>query len=253
MGNNQSVSSRGNTRCVDCPLRANKQFRPFTDKELAFVSDFKRGELTIEKGGAILTEGTRSPHVYTVLTGISFRYKMLADGRRQVLNFAFPGDIVGLQNALDAEMSHSIEALTAISLCVFERARLPELYQGFPHLAYDLTWLAARELGTMDQHLVSVGRRTALEKAAYLAVFLHGRALETGVIEASNQLIPVTQSIISDALGLSTVHTNKTLRKLVDRNLIEWRDGGFVVVDLKGLKTAAQWEKNKSAQQKPFL
>ena len=73
------------------------------------------------------------------------------------------------------------------------------------------------------------------------------------MIEMTDQLIPVTQSIISDALGLSTVHTNKTLRRLADRGLIEWRDGGFVVVDVKGLKTAAQWEENKSVQQKPFL
>jgi len=74
-------------------------FRPFTAEELAFISRFKKGELTVERGATVLVEGSHSAHLYTVLSGWAFRYKLLSDGRRQILNYTMPGDLIGLQGA----------------------------------------------------------------------------------------------------------------------------------------------------------
>jgi len=76
--------------CEQCPLRANaRAFRDFTATELQFVNTFKSGELNVEAGTNLLQQGTNSGHLYTVLSGWAFRYKMLADGRRQILNYVF--------------------------------------------------------------------------------------------------------------------------------------------------------------------
>ena len=83
--------------CETCPIRKLAIFRQFSDEELAFVSRFKAGELHIDGGTTILREQTSSTHLYTVLAGWAFRYKTLPDGRRQILNFALPGDFLGLQ------------------------------------------------------------------------------------------------------------------------------------------------------------
>lgn len=85
------------TPCRDCPLRPLPLFRPFKAEELAFVSHFKIGELAFGASATILAEGEQSEHLFTVLSGWGFRYKMLDDGRRQILNYVMPGDIVGLQ------------------------------------------------------------------------------------------------------------------------------------------------------------
>lgn len=228
--------------CQQCPLRPLRIFREFEKQELAFVSRFKKGELAVDKGATLLVEGNYSAHLYTVLSGWGFRYKLMSDGRRQILNYVMPGDLVGLQGSLLGEMQHSVDALSPMLLCVFERDHLHELYRSHPGLAYDITWLASREEQMLDENLLSVGRRTALERAAYLIAFIGSRAKAVGLNGGVSVEVPITQQHIADTLGLSLVHTNKTIRKLIDRQFILWRDGGCVILDLQGLMTLARWE-----------
>ncbi len=227
--------------CERCPLRKLEIFRAFEDQELEFVKRFKKGELTVEKGATILTEGSRSTHLFTVLTGWGFRYKLLPDGRRQILNYAMPGDMIGLQGTLMGEMQHSIEALSPMRLCVFERDQLPELYRCHPGLAYDITWIASREEQMLDENLLSVGQRTALERVSYLIALLCARAVSLGLDTEKPLRIPITQQHVADTLGLSLVHTNKTIRKLVDRKLVRW-DRSCEALDFEGLLALARWE-----------
>ena len=227
-------------------------FRSFNAEELAFVKSFKSGELHVEQGATILVEGSHSAHLYTVLQGWGFRYKILEDGRRQILNYLLPGDMVGLQGTLIGEMQHSVEALTPVTLCVFERSKLEALFQGHPTLAYDLTWIASREERMLDENLLSVGRRTAMERAAYLIAFIYNRAKQVGLAEGALITIPITQYHMADTLGLSLVHTNKTLRKLVKLELLKWLDKGFEVLDEEGLRRIADWQ-FKSEKNRPFI
>ena len=166
---------------------------------------------------------------------------MLEDGRRQILNYVLPGDMIGLQGSLMGEMQHSVEALSPMLLCMFERDRLLQLYRDHPGLAYDLTWIASREERMLDENLLSVGRRSALERAAYLLAFMASRARKVGMDGKGKVDIPITQQHIADTLGLSLVHTNKTIRKLIDRKLVQWRDGGCRVLDVDGLMALAGW------------
>src|ERR1051325_10826875 len=151
-----------------CPLRRLECLREFTAKELEFVSNFKSGELSVAAGTSILLQGTNSAHLYTVLSGWAFRYKTMPDGRRQILNYALPSDLIGLQGSVNDEMQHSVEALTDVMLCVFPREKLWDLYSNHPALAFDITWIAAREEQMLDEGLLNVGRRTAMERLAYL-------------------------------------------------------------------------------------
>ena len=217
-------------------------FRAFEPQELRFVSSFKTGELVAETGATLLSEGAHSSHLYTVLSGWAFRYKLLTDGRRQILNYMLPGDLLGLQGSITGEMDHSVEALSTLVLCVFQRDRINEMFQNHPGLGFDITWLAAREERMLDDHLLSLGRRTAMERAAYLLAFLHQRAASVGLTPEHALIIPITQQHVADTLGLSIVHTNKTLRKLADRGLIRWLDRSCEVLDVEGLMAQAAWE-----------
>lgn len=239
--NGRALTSR-QYPCENCPLRPLPVFREFEKQELAFISKFKTGELAVDKGATVLVEGSHSAHLYTVLSGWAFRYKLLPDGRRQILNYLMPGDLIGLQGSVMGEMQHSVEALSPMLLCVFERDNLHELYRNHPGLGYDITWIASREERMLDENLLSVGRRSAIERAAYLIAFIASRAKVVGLNGKQSVQIPITQQHIADTLGLSLVHTNKTIRKLMDRKLILWRDGGCEVVDTEGLKQLAGWE-----------
>ena len=227
------------TPCEQCPLRKRPGLREFTAEELGFVKQFKVDELHVDPGASFLHEGARSEHLYTVLNGWAFRYKMLGDGRRQILNYALPADMVGLQSMLMREMEHSVEALTPLTLCVFPRSKLYELYGRIPSLAFDITWLAAREEQLIDENLVSLGRRTALERTAYLLLHLYARAEECGLVKNGAILFPFRQQHLADTLGMSLVHTNKTLRRLLMSNAIRWKERVFEMVDRAALAAFA--------------
>jgi CRP-like cAMP-binding protein len=238
--------------CQKCPLRSIAEFREFSPSELEFVASFKTGELTVEAGTTVISQGSRTAHLYTVLSGWGFRYKLLDDGRRQVLTFLLPGDFIGLQASLMTEMQHSVEALTGMLLCVFERERLWQLYETQPSLAFDVTWLAAREEQTLDEHLLSLGQRTAEERAAYLLLFLFHRAEIRGMTKGNTVAFPFTQPHMADALGLSLVHTNRILNQLARRKFIAIGQRQLELRNRSKLTEIARWEP-PPAQLRPFI
>ncbi len=240
------------TPCEQCWLRKRTSLRKFTPEELAFVKRLKADELHVEAGASFLRQGTSNEYLYTVLHGWAFRYKMLDDGRRQILNYALPADLVGLQGTLMREMEHSVEALTPLTLCVFPRAKLWELYSQFPSLAFDITWLASREEQLVDEHLVSLGRRTALERTAFLLLHLFARAEEASLTKNGTIQFPFTQQHLADTLGMSLVHTNKTLRRILTTGAIRWKDRQFEMVDRKALAAIAG-DDVTLRQERPFI
>ncbi|NJO22854.1 MAG: Crp/Fnr family transcriptional regulator [Sphingomonadales bacterium] len=159
----------GVTPCDKCPIRKLDGFRRFTPEELAFMMDFKSGELVVEPGTTILSEGSDGPHLYTVLSGWVFKYKTLEDGRRQVTNFGLPGDLIGLQASMFEAMTHSVEALTDVTLCILPRAKIWPLYKNFEGLAFDVTWLAAHEEVMLTDYLATVGQRNSAERVVVRA------------------------------------------------------------------------------------
>ena len=222
----------GQVPCQLCPLRKQTIFRPFSPEELAFVITFKTGEVRLKAGTPLFLEGSHSEHLYTVLSGLAFRYKLLSDGRRQILNYCMPGDLLGLQGSVMREMQHSVEALSDMALCVFQREGLWRLFETHAGLSFDVTWLAARSEQLLDQQLLSVGRRTAVERCAHLLLHLADRATEVGLASSRDRIrIPITQQHVADTLGLSLVHTNRTLGRLVREDAVRWREQEFEILD----------------------
>ena len=239
--------------CEKCPLRQFECLREFTAKELEFVSNFKSGELNVEAGTSILLQSTNSAHLYTVLSGWAFRYKTLPDGRRQILNYAIPSDLIGLQGSVNDEMQHSVEALTDVMLCVFPREKLWDLFTNYPTLAFDITWIAAREEQILDDGLTSVGRRTAMERLAYLLLTLFQRAEEVGLTRGNSIQFPFTQQHVADTLGLSLVHTNKTLQRLNATKTMRWKERRFEILDREALAGLANYERPTPRARRPFI
>ena len=240
------------TPCDQCPLRPRPALREFSAEELVFVKEFKIDELHVDPGISFLREGERNEHVYTVLHGWAFRYKMLDDGRRQILNYALPADMVGLQGAVMNELEHSVEALTPLTLCVFPRAKMWDLYSRLPSLAFDVTWIAAREEQLLDENLLSIGRRSATERIAYLFLQLFVRAEEVGLTRSNSIQFPFTQQHVADTLGMSLVHTNKTLKRLQTTNVFRWKDRTFDLLDRAALMRVAG-DGQSQRKPRPFI
>ena len=229
------VAGNGTTACHHCPLRAKDVFKQRSDEEVDFLQRFKAGERLARAQERILDENQRETHLYTVLTGWVFRYRTLEGNRRQIINFGLPGDFLGLQATLDDTMSHGIETLTEVRLCQFEREQLWRLYGEHPRLAFDVTWLAAQEERSFEEQLLTLGQRTAFERIAYLLWHLYDRGRHVGLVQDNTIELPIRQQHIADTLGLSLVHTNKTLQKIREDGAIEIRERCLHVLDEKRL------------------
>lgn len=240
------------TQCAACPLRKQALFTPFTDDELTFMIRFKSGELAVDPGTTILMEGSNSPQLFTVLDGMGTRYKTLENGRRQVINFLFPGDFAGLQAGVMGEMSHSVEATTQMRLCVFKRADLWDLFKSHPERAYDLTWIGAVEEHFLGETIASLGQRDAKERIAWALVRIYERLRAVGLAAGDSVPLPFRQQDLADALGLSLVHTNKTLKSLRGSGLANWSDGKLTIRKIDQLAELAMTDVEKP-KQRPIM
>lgn len=227
------------TACRNCPLRAREIFVPFTSEELAFMENFKTGELSVDAGTTILMEGSRSPQIYTVLNGLGTRSKMLENGRRQVINFLFPGDFTGLQSGLMGEMKHSVRASTPMTLCAFRRDDIWDLFRTQPERAYDLTWIAAVEEHFLGETITTLGQRDATQRICWALVRIQERLSAVGMNDNGVVPMPFKQQDLADALGLSLVHTNKTLKAIAARKLALWTEGKLRILDLRAMAELA--------------
>ena len=228
--------------CANCPLQRSDLFLNHTDDETRFMERFKVGELVVNAGAPLLMEGSNSPQMFTALHGMGLRYKLLENGERQVLNFIFPGDFIGLQAAVMGEMQHAVEATSAMTLCVFDRSEFWNFFRAHPERAFDITWLAAIEEHFLGETLTSVGQRSATQAIAWALLRMFSRGDALGLVRGRSMPLPYRQQDLADALGLSLVHTNKTLTKLRDRQLANWSDGLLTVADTEKLAREAGTE-----------
>src|SRR5579863_2837801 len=227
--------------CFECALRACGLFKPISENELAVINDIKRDHLTVPAGTEIIRAGRDSPELYTLYSGWAFRFQTLPDGRRQILNFLLPGDLLGLQAAMFDAAQHGIEALTNVQLCVLPRRKVWSFFGEMPGLAFDVAWLGSHEESHVDGNLTSAGRRTATERTAALIMMLYKRAKALGLVSDETFAFPLTQQHIADALGLSLVHTNKTLARLRRLGMFTRANGSMTLTNPRVLERIASY------------
>ncbi|NMM80241.1 Crp/Fnr family transcriptional regulator [Acidovorax sp. SRB_14] len=227
--------------CADCRLRRNDAFTAVTPQQLAFIESFRSGTVAVPAGAAVIREHVSNGKLFTLYAGWAFRYKTLSDGRRQILNFVLPGDLVGLQQEFGDDAAHGVEAVTDCALCVFAGERLWDLFRAEPRLGYDITWLSARGESFVDENLLTAGQRNATERVAMLLIHLYRRLERIGLVEDASVPFPINQQHIADALGLSLVHTNKTLRRLAKLGLHEIAQGRLRLPNPRALERVAEY------------
>ena len=226
--------------CHQCPLRALPLFLPHSAEELDLIQSLKRSQLHLRAGKTLIDEGQTDAPLYTLLDGWAFRFKTLRDGRRQILNFLLAGDFIGVQQKMGDAAAHGVVALSDSVFCVFQRDSLWELHRRQPAMGFNITWLTAHEESLVDDTLLSVGRRTAEERVASLLILLFKRAAALQADGGAHGVpFPLTQQHVADGLGLSLVHTNKTLRKLERGGLHRIQDGRLYLGDMKRLARLA--------------
>lgn len=224
--------------CEDCPMRRAPGFQDFSDAELDFMSDLKAEHRRLPPGADLFRQGDVPSHIFTAYSGWSIRYRLLGDGRRQILGIVLPGDLVGVPGATFGQHGHALRAVTEAEFCALSLARLPALLQEQEGLAMRLLWLASHQKRMLERLAVTLGRCTADETLAGFAVDLRERLERRGMLDEGGLsfAFPLGQAEIADHLGMTVVHLNRVLRRMEERDILIVRRGRMVIRDLDRLE-----------------
>src|SRR6516225_5520377 len=211
--------------------------------EIGILDDMQSATRVIRRNREIMTEGRKYDALLILIDGVSIRYRILHDGRRQILNIALPGDFIGFPSAFSERALYSITALSDCVVAPVPFVRLLSLFNSQPKLAAAIFWSFACEAAMYAEHLIDVGRRSALERVAHFLLELATRLQVIRLADKCSYQMPLTQELIGDALGLSVPHVNRTLRQLREENLVAIEGQKVVIKDVEALSRLADFER----------
>ncbi len=190
----------------------------------------------------LVAEGARGGDCVMVLEGIACRQRVLSNGGRQILSFHILGDILDLQMIHLGIMDHSLAAVTAGRIGVIPRSALQDLIRRRPAVADALWRDTLIEAAVTREWLTSVGRRSAYQRIAHLLCELFVRFGTVGLAEPGGYDLPLTQSQIGDALGLTAVHVNRVLQELRKHAIIASQGRFLQILDWRALQRAGDFD-----------
>lgn len=206
------------------------------DYLLRMQGDFSR----VRSGADVITAGHTYHSVFVLSRGMAIRYKVLHDGRRQILNLVLPGDLIGFPGCLYNRSLYSVTTLEESTICPIAFGEIFELFRRHARLSIAIFWLAGQEATLFAEHLVGIGRQSAYERVARMLMELLARLQLAGLAGDRAYALPLTQELMADALGLSVPHVNRTLRKLREDRLIALDGNRLTCLDIPALARLAE-------------
>ena len=195
------------------------------------------------EAGTVLVQANRElDHCVMLLGGVVARQKDLPDGRRQITELHVAGDFTDLHSFTLKRLDHDVMALTACSVALVPHTRIRTLTEHFPHLGRVYWFMTNLDAAIHREWEVSLGRRNALERMAHLFCELQVRLQLVGLADDTGYQLPLTQIILAECLGLTTVHINRTLKQLRDEGLVEFSRGRVTIKNLAALRHAAHFD-----------
>jgi CRP-like cAMP-binding protein len=181
-------------------------------------------------------------HVNVLLEGFACRYRLLADGRRQIIGFLVPGDPCTLQAFFLQDMDHHIETLAASVIATIPGQEVENVVGEFGNLSRAFWYSTLLDEAILREWLVNIGRRDAYERMAHMLWELYVRHQAVGRVSGAELALPLKQHDIADALALSTVYVNKTLQRLRSLGILELRSGHLEIFEPQTLQTIADFD-----------
>lgn len=192
----------------------------------------------------LIREGDEPGPMFVVLEGWVCRYKILPSGTRQIMAFLMPGDACDLHIKLLAEMDHSIQAITTAMVATITRGEMQAMMQKHPNVASAMYSAQLIDEGIMRAWIVSMGRRSSMERVAHLICELYIRARSIGLTDDGEFALPLSQLVLADALGMTAVHINRVLKDLRLTGAMALKRGSVTILNPTKLVQIAGFDEN---------
>lgn len=221
--------------CVKCPARQSN-FCGALDLQRGSLRQFHR--LTPARR-PIYRAGDSTDDFHVICEGWAACSVRLSDGRRQILSFLIPGDIIGVAALFQARQSFSVQSLTDVRYCSFSRAEVQAEVATNPKVFRELVQTGIAEKDLTNQTIINLGRASAPARIARLILSLMGRLAARGLVDDMEFDLPLRQQHIADATGLTTVHVSRVVNKFRKEGLVDIARRRIRIVDLAGLQRVA--------------
>jgi CRP-like cAMP-binding protein len=225
-------------------IRKLENFAPLSEAEKRALA---QAASTIRRFAAhedLIREGEPTDGVKLIIEGLACRYKLLPDGRRQIVAYLVPGDLCDVRAFVLKRMDHSIGTLAAVEAAILSQETVSEIFERFPGLTRALWWSTLVEEAVTREWIVNVGHRTAFERLAHLFCEIFVRLRAVGLTQDNRCDLPLTQNELADTLALSLVHVNRMLMEMRRAGLVTFQNRQLVIHDLPALQSASGFNPN---------
>ena len=192
----------------------------------------------------IIAEGMTPRSVFVMKEGMAVRYRDLPDGGRQIMTFLIPGDLCDAHVFLLKAMDHSLATITPVRIAPISRDDILDLFVQRPRISAALWWSSLQEESMLRERIVSLGRRDARGRVAYMLCELLWRHAAIGLTNGDVVRLPLTQTELADTLGLTPVHVNRILKEFRERRLISIEHRMLNVLNVQDLQAVASFNKD---------
>lgn len=219
------------------------RFAVFNDEEMAALERISADPEQRMRGRDLIRQGDRPDVAQLMLSGWAYRYKVLKDGSRQIVGYLLPGDICDLHVTMLGEMDHSIGLLTDADVVRIPTRDLQSLMERFRQIERALWRATLVDEAILREWLANIGQRDAFSRIGHHLCELWHRMMSVGLVNDRDQFdLPLTQEELGDSLGLTSVHVNRTIKRLREDGLIALKQKRLTVLDPKRLTKVTGFE-----------
>jgi CRP/FNR family transcriptional regulator, anaerobic regulatory protein len=217
-------------------LRRLSEFIEPTPAELTALEEAKLTRRTFKRNELISLQGECVKEVYLLTHGWVGSSLEVGSGRRQLANILLPGDFAGLPDIALKRVAATLVALSDVTVDVIPLDRLARLFETAPRFLFMLFVMTQRERVLLMDQLAMVGQSKAIQRVAALILHIH-RRLSVLQPDIGNVVDwPLSQLRVAEAVGLTSVHVNRTFRDLTQRGLVARKKGKQIeLLDLDAL------------------
>ncbi len=229
---------------VACLVRKLRVRDTVTDAEADILRDAVATVEEFPAGRTLVVPEQKLDQSMLIVSGFVARYKDLSNGQRQITDIHVSGDFTDLHGFVLKRLEHHIGTLTPLRMAMVPHDRLTRISEKQPHLLRML-WLSTLiDAAIQREHMLSVGRRSAVARVAHLMCELYTRLSLVNEVDGTSFALPITQMDIADVTGLTSVHVNRMLREIRDRGLMTFRNATVEIHDLAGLQRLADFDRS---------
>jgi CRP-like cAMP-binding protein len=224
-------------------VRKLQQYRPLDDSDQEALRALPYRLITLRPHEYIVREGDRPRNSCLMVSGFSFRHKVAGNGGRQIFSIHMQGDLADLQNSLLGIADHNLQALTRVEAAMIPVEAIQDIAFTRPAVGRAMWYETLVDASIFREWTLNVGRRDARTRTAHLLCEFALRFEAAGLGERCNYELPMTQEQLADALGITSVHTNRTLMGLGEDGLIERHQRSVRIVDWPRLMKVGDFDR----------